>query len=116
MANDRDFLFWMRDRIVYQYGEDPNTDFVQKLGSIARCTDPKQDTPAYAEPSENFKYHLLGQTSLVGARWYIWGRGDTTILRDIADPKIGQLFVDMLNSNRITEEEIRSGKLGMLGS
>ena len=33
---DSEFLFWLRDRIINVYGEDPHIDCVQKLYSIAR--------------------------------------------------------------------------------
>jgi hypothetical protein len=32
---DAQFLTWIRDRIVYVYGESPNVDFVLRLGEIA---------------------------------------------------------------------------------
>ena len=33
---DSEFLFWLRDRLINFYGEDPHIDYVQKLYSIAR--------------------------------------------------------------------------------
>ncbi len=33
---DSEFLFWLRDRLINVYGEDPHIDYVQKLYSIAR--------------------------------------------------------------------------------
>ena len=38
--SDREFLEWIRDRIVHVYGESPNVDFVQKLGKIAAQAQP----------------------------------------------------------------------------
>ncbi len=35
--SDKEFLEWIRDRIVHVYGESPNTDFVLKLGEIAQA-------------------------------------------------------------------------------
>jgi hypothetical protein len=35
--SDREFLEWIRDRIVHVYGESPNTDFVLRLGEIAQA-------------------------------------------------------------------------------
>ena len=32
---DKMFLLWLRQRLIYKYGEDENTDFVYKLGNIA---------------------------------------------------------------------------------
>ena len=33
---DSEFLFWLRDRLINVYGEDPHIEYVQKLYSIAR--------------------------------------------------------------------------------
>ena len=33
--SDREFLEWIRDRLVHVYGESPYVDFVQRLGKIA---------------------------------------------------------------------------------
>ena len=33
---DSDFLYWLRDRLVNVYGEDPHLDFVMKLNEIAK--------------------------------------------------------------------------------
>lgn len=35
---DREFLIWLKDRLVHVYGESPNVDFVHKLDKIARTT------------------------------------------------------------------------------
>jgi hypothetical protein len=35
--SDKEFLEWIRDRIVHVYGESPNTDFVLRLGDIAQA-------------------------------------------------------------------------------
>jgi len=32
---DYQFLRWMRGRLIYQYGENADVDFVQRLGQIA---------------------------------------------------------------------------------
>lgn len=42
---DREFLMWLTDRLVKVYKEDEYIDFVGKLASIARATDPKKITP-----------------------------------------------------------------------
>lgn len=34
--NDSQFLYWLRDRLINVYGEDPHVDFVQKLNELAR--------------------------------------------------------------------------------
>jgi hypothetical protein len=49
MTADRDFLFWLRDRLVHQYGEDENTDFVLKLNAIAQETSPGIDTQVWSD-------------------------------------------------------------------
>lgn len=36
--SDKEFLTWIRDRIVNVYGESPNTDFVLRLGKIIEKT------------------------------------------------------------------------------
>jgi hypothetical protein len=41
---DRDFLFWLRDRLVLQYKESANVDFVQKLHAIGLNTPNDRDT------------------------------------------------------------------------
>ena len=33
---DSDFLYWLRDRLINVYGEDPHLDFVMKLNEIAK--------------------------------------------------------------------------------
>jgi hypothetical protein len=42
---DREFLWWVADRIVQVYGEHPYIDFVGKLASIADATPKKRETP-----------------------------------------------------------------------
>lgn len=44
IVNDRQFLIWLRDRLVNRYGESPNVDFVRKLEAIADETDPLKDS------------------------------------------------------------------------
>ena len=39
-VNDRQFLGWLRDRLVYVYGESPNVDFVLKLSEIVKQQPP----------------------------------------------------------------------------
>lgn len=34
--NDSQFLYWLRDRLINVYGEDPHVDFVKKLNELAR--------------------------------------------------------------------------------
>jgi len=31
-----DFLYWLRDRLINVYGEDPHLDFIVKLNEIAK--------------------------------------------------------------------------------
>jgi hypothetical protein len=33
---DSDFLYWLRDRLINVYGEDPHVDFVKTLNDIAK--------------------------------------------------------------------------------
>ncbi|HXN71489.1 MAG TPA: hypothetical protein VN861_02935 [Candidatus Acidoferrales bacterium] len=33
--NDREFLLWLRDRLIYRYGEDAGEDLVLRLEQIA---------------------------------------------------------------------------------
>ena len=107
MTADRDFLFWLRDRLVERYNENASADFVHKLECIAFNTDPKQDTPVFALPPKGSNYHLLGQTSVLGPRWYIWHGGiDSVIKEDITDYAIGQLLVRLLNDGKIHQEDL----------
>ena len=39
VKSDKEFLLWIRDRIVNVYGENENTDFVIRLGNIASGLD-----------------------------------------------------------------------------
>lgn len=41
---DREFLLWVADRLVQHYGDNPNTDFVSKLVSIAYSFPPERVT------------------------------------------------------------------------
>ena len=42
---DREFLYWIRDRLVNHYGESPNVDFVQRLTAIAATTEVEKYSP-----------------------------------------------------------------------
>jgi hypothetical protein len=42
---DREFLIWLLNRLVHQYGESPNVDFVGKLASIIHEMPAEQLTP-----------------------------------------------------------------------
>jgi hypothetical protein len=42
---DREFLLWLRDRLVYRYHESPNVDFVHKLNAIIQATPIDRVTP-----------------------------------------------------------------------
>jgi len=33
---DSDFLYWLRDRLINVYGEDPHLDFVMKFNEIVK--------------------------------------------------------------------------------
>jgi hypothetical protein len=48
---DKNFLWWIHQRLVKVYGDDPNYDFMCKLRSIIDATDPNQETPNIAGPS-----------------------------------------------------------------
>ena len=43
--NDKDYLYWLADRLVNVYGESPNVDFVRKLVSISNSMSTKRLTP-----------------------------------------------------------------------
>lgn len=40
---DSQFLFWLKDRVVYAYGESENMDFVTRLGQIANKLEKKEN-------------------------------------------------------------------------
>ena len=42
---DKKFLEWIYNRLLYQYKENPDIDYMRKLKSIIESTDPKQLTP-----------------------------------------------------------------------
>ena len=44
---DKEFLYWIHARLVNQYKENPNTDFMLKLQAIATETDANKDTKWY---------------------------------------------------------------------
>jgi len=33
-VSDKEFLIWLRDRLIHIYGESPNVDFVLRLNAI----------------------------------------------------------------------------------
>jgi hypothetical protein len=109
MTLDRNYLLWLHGRLINKYGEDENVDFVQKLHCIALNTDPKANTPVFPIPvlDSPEKYHVLGQTSTRGAKWFIWEK-DTgnSVLRDIYDFKTAQVFAKALNEGSIVPEDI----------
>jgi hypothetical protein len=39
--SDREFLYWLAERLVNVYGESPNVDFIQRLRTIAYGYDSK---------------------------------------------------------------------------
>jgi hypothetical protein len=43
--NDKDFLWWLADRLVYVYHENKDIDFIHKLVSIAEATPVNRLTP-----------------------------------------------------------------------
>lgn len=43
--NDKDFLLWLTNRLVYVFKVPPGTDYVTKLLSIAVATPPDRVTP-----------------------------------------------------------------------
>ena len=46
---DKQFLLWLADRLVVQYGESPDVDYVHKLCSIAEALPEEQVTPNTSE-------------------------------------------------------------------
>lgn len=51
---DKEFLYWLADRLVYRYNIPINTDYIIKLRSIAIRTNAEQDTVMYV-PSPTVK-------------------------------------------------------------
>ena len=49
---DKEFLTWLKQRLVNQYKENPNVDFVRKLAAIIEATPEDQFTPNTESPSE----------------------------------------------------------------
>lgn len=98
MTADRDFLFWLHERLVHKYGENENIDFVQKLHAIAWKTPSGVDTPAiYQDPPG--RYHLLGETSTIGPRWQIWDSVvKRAVITDITDQPGASKAVRVMNS------------------
>ena len=45
---DKEFLEWIRDRLVRYYGEERNVDYMLKLQSIINATDEDKSTPNIA--------------------------------------------------------------------
>ena len=43
--NDKEFLIWLRERMIFVYHESPNVDFVRKLTCIINDYDSKKLTP-----------------------------------------------------------------------
>ena len=61
---DREFLFFMANRLVGVYGESELVDFVRRLNSIAKTTDPSVTTDMFLfDPSNQVdhktKYGIL---------------------------------------------------------
>lgn len=98
MTADRDFLFWLHERLVHKYGENENIDFVQKLHAIAWKTPSGVDTPAiYQDPPS--RYHLLGETSTIGPRWQIWDSvSRRTVVSGITDEAGASKTLIIMNS------------------
>lgn len=42
---DRNFLLWLRNRLIHVYKEDPNVDFISKLENIAGTIPAERETP-----------------------------------------------------------------------
>lgn len=47
---DRDFLIWIRDRLIHQHGENENVDYMHKLTSIINDYDSNKLTPNLTNP------------------------------------------------------------------
>lgn len=45
MMEDKVFLQWIYDRLIYKYGEDCRIDYMHKLKSIIEATPPDRLTP-----------------------------------------------------------------------
>lgn len=50
--SDKEFLLWLRDRLVFVYKESPNTDFVLKLTKIAESKETHKDCGGELIPAE----------------------------------------------------------------
>lgn len=95
MTADRDFLFWLHERLIHKYGENENTDFVQKLHAIAQVTPPKVDTWIQERRG---RYAVLGETSTVGPRWLIWDNIDKKeVITGFEDQTVANRTVGLLN-------------------
>jgi hypothetical protein len=106
MTADRDFLFWMHERLVHRYGENENTDFVQKLKAIAHVTPPKVDTPAHWNGAKN-RYCVLGETSTVGPRWQVWDQVEhVTVMASIPDEHLANVFAGHLNKYEVAMQQL----------
>ena len=53
---DREFLLWMRQRIIHKYGENEHVDFVYKLGNIALAIPKEQITYTTLRDLKEFEY------------------------------------------------------------
>ena len=47
---DKEFLIWLRKRLIFVYGESPNVDFIHKLTAIINATAPDVVTSNCGEP------------------------------------------------------------------
>jgi len=52
--DDKDFLIWLHERLVYQHCESANVDFMHKLRAIIRDTPSGKITPNRASSPQDF--------------------------------------------------------------
>ena len=52
---DGEFLNWIADRLIHQYGENPDVDFVHKLRELAK----EVDAPLVERGCSNYYFHPI---------------------------------------------------------
>lgn len=58
--NDKEFLIWLRERLINVYMESPDADFVSKLTAIINAYPEDKLTPNMGEPVRN-KLDLISE-------------------------------------------------------
>lgn len=63
---DKEFLIWLYERLIHQYGESPNVDFAQRLKSIADSTTEDIESDV-SRPHRITLYNIFGESVHVDA-------------------------------------------------